>query len=77
MDGKKDVWTIVWYDKDTDSVALADTVDNLDDLVEFLSALQNSKVALLDITVFPPDSNVTYTQILNKALAEKGSCHGQ
>ena len=70
MNIKKDIWTIVWYENGHDDM-LADTVPSLKEVAGFLVALQEAKVDSLAISVFPPNSNDTYTDLLNKALVEK------
>lgn len=71
MNIKKDIWTIVWYEEDKHDIMLADTVHSLQEVAEFLVNLQQAKVDSLSISVFPPNSNDTYLDLLNKALVEK------
>lgn len=71
MNIKKDIWTIVWYEDDSQTGMFADTAHSLQEVAEFLVNLQKAKVDSLFVSVFPPNSNDTYLDLLNKALVEK------
>ncbi|AYP68518.1 hypothetical protein EalM132_00174 [Exiguobacterium phage vB_EalM-132] len=71
MNSKNDIWTIVWYEEDKHDIMLADTAHSLQEVAEVLVSLQQAKVDPLLISVFPPNSNDTYMDLLNKALVEK------